>query len=98
MAIDVDAIDYFVIALIAFASRAEHADLVAVRVQRGSFLPDARIERNGQILDDDEYLLFQGWPSLSYRSLYKPARAQSIVAWPQCNVGVLLTMPSSYRR
>jgi hypothetical protein len=46
MAINVNAIDYFSTPLVAFASGTYHRHLVTGLLQRGSFLPDAPVERN----------------------------------------------------
>ena len=54
VAIDVDAFDDFVTGFVAFGLRTYNGNERASAGQRQRFLPDAAIERNWQVLDDDE--------------------------------------------
>jgi hypothetical protein len=55
IAMDVDALDALVRAFVAFAGRADDADLPAMGVQGGGLLPDPTVERGGKVLDQDQH-------------------------------------------
>src|SRR5215472_4956077 len=59
MPIDVDSFQKFVSFAIVLPSGTQNRDLVTVVPQRRSFLPDPRIERDGQVFDDNQNLSFQ---------------------------------------
>jgi len=56
MAVDVDAVEEFVLGLIPLAGRADHTDLRARRNQGPAFVHHPPVERQRQILDDDQDL------------------------------------------
>src|SRR5215510_2255038 len=57
MAIHVNAFEAFIGARVIASLGTDDAHLVPIGTQRTGFLPHAAIERNGQILDDDENAL-----------------------------------------
>src|ERR1700722_5269169 len=59
MPVDMDPVNYFVLAGVPLATRTQHGHVISVRMQRSGFLPYARIKRDGQILYDNQDLFFQ---------------------------------------
>jgi hypothetical protein len=64
MAINVNSIQDFVPVLIAFSLRTQDTDAISSLVEREGLLPDACVERNGQIFDDYENLVCHDWIAL----------------------------------
>lgn len=54
MPIDVYSIEKFVPLLVPLAPRGQDCDAVSRRVERDGFLPNAHVERDRQVLYDDE--------------------------------------------
>ena len=54
MTVNMHAVQVFIIGIIPFSFRAYHADQVAILCQCGGFLPNTGVERNRQVLDDNE--------------------------------------------
>ena len=91
MAIDMNALEEFVPFFVPFTTRAQYRHLVSGGKQCGRLFPHAPIEGHGKVLYDDQDLSFHRDLSCIQSDPYNPASAHSIVACPQCKVGVLLT-------
>jgi len=52
--VDMNTVENLVDFLIALSTRTQYRDAIAVPMERTGFLPNARIERDGEVFDDDQ--------------------------------------------